>query len=399
MPRRFCILLPAVIGVCSLHALVIIVSPGGTMDIGVPREHRVDEHRVGLTPAGVELLTAAGHACSVERDAGRGVGIADLDYERAGARIVYSPEEVYGRADLVFKVERPTADEVEWLREGCTILGFLHMAVSPRDLIDRMLAKQVTAIAYEMIQNDDGSLPVLIPLSQAAGRMTPQLAATLLQNNHGGKGILLGGVPGVPPAEVVIIGAGTYGTAAARGFLAAGASVYVLDQDLGRLRELDQISGIGARPVTMVSHPFNIRKVVRFADVVVGAVLKPGERAPIVITRDLIRTMKPRSVLMDISIDQGGCVETSRPTTHRDPTFIEEQVIHYCVPNMTSVIARTATHAFNNAAWPFMLEITSKGLTSSLASLPALKRGVILHDGHVVNASLAAHLGVQEVRL
>ncbi len=197
----------------------------------------------------------------------------------------------------------------------------------------------------------------------------------------------------------MILGAGTYGTAAARGFLAAGASVYVLDQDLGRLRELDQISGVGARPVTMVSHPFNLRKVVRFADVVVGAVLKPGERAPIVITRELVRTMKPRSVLMDISIDQGGCVETSRPTTHRDPTFIEEQVIHYCVPNMTSVIARTATHAFNNAAWPFMLEIANKGLADALVALPALKRGVILHGGHVVNASLAAHLGVQEVGL
>lgn len=369
------------------------------MDIGVPCEHRQDEHRVGLTPAGVELLTAAGHACSVEKDAGRGAGFSDVDYQHAGARIVYSPQEVYGRADLVFKVTRPTADEVEWLRDGSTVMGFLHLMVSSPDRIRRMREKRITAIAYEMIQEDDGSLPVLMPLSQAAGRMTPQLAAVFLQNNHGGKGILLGGVPGVPPAEVVLIGAGTVGIAAARGFLAAGASVYVLDHDLGRLQFLEQVSGSSGRLVTMVSHPFNIRKSVRFADVLVGAVLHPGARAPIVVTREMVKSMKARSVVMDISIDQGGCIETSRPTTHRDPTFIEENVIHYCVPNMTSVVARTATHAFNNAAWLYMREVANQGLASAVSRHPELRRGVILHEGTVVNASLAAQLGVQEGRL
>jgi alanine dehydrogenase len=259
-----------------------------------------------------------------------------------------------------------------------------------------MLAKHVTAIAYEMIQNDDDSLPVLVPLSQAAGRMTPQIAATLLQNGHGGKGILLGGVPGVPPAEVVIIGAGTYGIQAALGFLAVGASVYVLDRDLARLQHLDQMSHHGGRLVTMVSHSFNIRKVVRFADVLVGAVLEPGVRAPIVVTRDHVRLMKPRSVIMDISIDQGGCVETSRPTTHRDPTFVEEQVIHYCVPNMTSVVARTATHAFNNAAWPFIRSIAQHGLEKAVGSNPALRRGTALRNGVVTNTALAAALGRKE---
>jgi alanine dehydrogenase len=369
------------------------------MDIGVPRELRADEHRVGLTPAGVELLSAAGHVCCVERGAGRGAGFSDPDYEHAGGRIVYSTEELYGRSHLVFKVERPTAEEVAWMNEGTTILGFLHMTVCPRDLAMEMVAKKVTAIAYEMIRAEDGVLPVLVPLSQAAGRMTPQLAATFLQNNGGGKGILLGGVPGVPPAEVVIIGAGTYGTAAAMSFLAAGASVYVLDHDLGRLQYLDSISSHFGRLVTMVSHPFNIRKAVRFADVLVGAVLQTGERTPIVVTREMVKSMKQRSVIMDIAIDNGGCVETSRPTTHRDPTYIEENVIHYAVPNMTSVVARTATHAFNNAAWPFMREIANKGLYKALESLPALRFGVVLHEGDVVNTFAATHLGVREGHL
>ena len=369
------------------------------MDIGVPREQRQDEHRVGLTPAGVELLSAAGHSCSVEKDAGLGAGFSDHDYQRAGARIVYSPQEVYGRADIVFKVERPTAEEVEWMREGSTVLGFHHLASSRPDRVERMLEKRITAIAYEMIQEPDGTLPVLVPLSSAAGRMTPQIAATLLQNDHGGKGILLGGVAGVPPAEVVIIGAGTYGLAAARGFLAAGASVYVLDRDLARLQAIEHASGGAGRLVTMVSHPFNLRKVVRFADVLVGAVLQPGERAPVVVTREMVRSMKARSVVMDISIDQGGCVETSRPTTHRDPTFIEEHVIHYCVPNMTSVVARTATHAFNNAAWEYMRSVVTQGLQAAVDNHPALRHGVILHDGFILDPSLAAQFGVQEGHL
>ena len=369
------------------------------MDIGVPRENRADEHRVGLTPAGVELLSAAGHSCCVESDAGRGAGFSDVDYEHAGGRIVYSPEELYGRSDLVFKVERPTMEEVGWMRDGATVMGFLHMAVCPQELTEAMLAKRLTAIAYELIQEPDGSLPVLVPLSQAAGRMTPQLAATFLQNNHGGKGIVLGGVPGVPPAEVVILGAGTYGTAAARGFLAAGASVYVLDHDLSRLQYLDSIAGHGGRLVTMVSHPFNIRKAARFADVLVGAVLLPGERTPVVVSRAMVKSMKQRSVVMDIAIDNGGCIETSRPTTHRDPTFIEENVIHYCVPNMTAVVARTATHAFNNAAWPFMYPVATAGLGRALSSHPSLRHGIVLHRGGVVHPSLAARLGVQEATL
>jgi alanine dehydrogenase len=368
------------------------------MHIGVPRERHVDEHRVGLTPAGVELLTAAGHVCSVESDAGRGAGFSSVDYERAGGRIVYSPEEAHGRADLVFRVGPVTEDEAAWLQPGAIIAGFLHLAARGRAVVEALLAKRITAIAYETIQHD-GALPVLTPLSQVAGRMVPQVAARLLQNDHGGKGILLGGVPGVPPAEVVIIGGGTLGAAAAHSFLGIGATVYLLDRDLSRLQHIDEACAGGRRPIMMVSHPFNIRKAVRFADVLVGAVLVPGTRTPIVVTREMVASMKPRSVILDIAIDQGGCVETSRPTTHRDPTFVEEGMIHYCVPNMTSVVARTATHAFNNAMWPFMWEVARAGLNDALASMPALKQGIATHGGHVVNAALAAHLGVHEVTL
>jgi alanine dehydrogenase len=369
------------------------------MHIGVPRERHVDEHRVGLTPAGVELLTAAGHTCSVESDAGRGAGFSNVDYERAGGRIVYSNEEAHGRADLVFRVGPITAEEAAWLRPGAIVAGFLHLAARRRPIVETLLEKHITAIAYETIQHEDGSLPVLTPLSQVAGWMVPQVAAWLLQNDHGGKGILLGGVPGVPPAEVMIIGAGTVGAAATRAFLGIGATVYLLDRDLTRLQYIDESCAGGRRPFTMVSHPFNIRKTVKFADVLVGAVLVPGARTPVVVTREMVKSMKPRSVILDVDIDQGGCIETSRPTTHRDPTFVEEGMIHYCVPNMTAVVARTATHAFNNAMWPLMWEVARLGLDEALNRLPALKRGVATHGGHVVNAALAAHLGVHEVTL
>lgn len=369
------------------------------MNIGVPRERRAEEHRVGLAPAAAELLTAAGHVCWVEKDAGRGAGFPDGDYEKAGAKIVYSGEEVYGRADLVAKVSKPTEPEIAWLKEGSILMGFLHLAARRRDCADGLLANKITAIAYETIQCDDGTLPVLVPFSHMGGLMMPQVAGSLLQNDHGGKGILLSGLPGVPPAEVAILGAGTFGTAAARAFLGLGSSVYVLDQDLGRLQTLEDKIGIGRHIVSMVAHAANIRKVVAFADVLVGAIHVPGVRSPVIVTRDMVRSMKPRSIILDISIDQGGCVETSRPTTHRDPTFVAENVTHYCVPNLTSVVARSATHALSNAAWPYVSAVADQGFESALANLPALKRGVATHQGHVVDARLASHLGLPEVTL
>ncbi len=360
------------------------------MDIGVPRGRRESEYRVGLTPIGVQLLSAEGHAAYIEKNAGVGAGFSDRDYEQAGGRIVYSTQEVYNRAELVLKVARPMNDEIEWLRDGQTLMGFLHLAAARQSKIETLLRNNITAIGYEMIQAADGSLPVLIPLSQAAGRMLPQVAATLLQNDHGGKGILLGGVPGVPPAEVVIVGAGTVGTHAARAFLGLGANVYVLDHDLNRLQQIDR--ALDSRVVTMVSHTFNLNKVVKFADVLVGAVLMPGARAPMVISREMVRSMKPRSVIMDISIDQGGCVETSRPTTHRDPTFIVEDILHYCVPNMTAVTARTATHAFNNAAWPYIQAIARQGLEAALQLDAELARGVNTRNGQIVSPTLMSEV-------
>ena len=356
------------------------------MNICIPKERRDSEYRVGLTPAGVQLLTQAGHTCYIEHDAGVGSGFSDYDYQNAGGQIVYSGEEVYGRADLLLKVGRPIEKEFECMRPGSTIMGFLHLAAGRADRVELLLEKKITAIGYEIIRKDDGQMPVLTPLSQLGGRMVPQVAATLAQNNHGGKGILLGGVPGVPPAEVVILGGGTAGTAAARNFLGIGASVYILDRDLNRLRELDR--HFRGRVVTMVSHDFNIRKVCRFADILVGAVLVPGERTPILVDRETVKGMRPRSVIVDLSIDQGGCVETSRPTTHSDPTYVEEGVIHYCVPNMTGVLGRTATHTLGNASWPFIRQMAAMGIEAALDAIPALRRGLYTRQGEIVHPYL-----------
>ncbi|HLB46858.1 MAG TPA: alanine dehydrogenase [Anaerolineales bacterium] len=355
------------------------------MDIGVPRERRSDEYRVGLTPAGVQLLVADGHHCYVEKGAGLGAGFGDDDYEKSGAKIVYSGEEAYGRAGLLLKVSRPTAEELRWFRAGQAVMAFWHLASASPDNLDALLRHNITAIAYETIQAEDGSLPVLRPMSQIAGRMAANVAAALLRNDRGGKGILLGGVPGVPPAEVIILGAGTVGTNAARAFAGIGATVYVLDQDLARL---ERLASLETRVITMVSHSFNVRKVVRFADVVVGAVLVPGARAPILVTQDMVREMKPRSVIIDVAIDQGGCVETSRPTTHRNSTFIAENVIHYCVPNMPGVLGRTATHALNNATWPFTQMLASLGVEAAVARSQPLARGVMTHAGKVVSRAI-----------
>jgi alanine dehydrogenase len=352
------------------------------MNIGVPKERRPYEYRVGLSPMGVGLLTAAGHTCYVETGAGLGSGFSDEDYARAGGQVVYSREEAFGRADLVLKVLRPTLDEIGLLAEGQTLLGLLHLAAARPEKLEALVAKRVTTIAYEQIQLDDGSLPVLRPLSQIGGRMTAQIAAGLLQNNRGGKGVLLGGVAGVAPAEVVILGAGTVGTEAARTFLALGAHVTLLDKDLGRLQAVE--NRCEGRTTTLVAYPFNVERACRYADVLVGAVLVPGERAPVVVTRAMVKQMKPRAVIIDLSIDEGGCVETSRPTTHDQPTFVAEGVTHYCVPNVPGIVARTATHAFLNAAWPYIQALANRGVAAALAADPALRRGLVTHHGQLI---------------
>lgn len=354
------------------------------MDIGVPRERRQFEFRVGLSPAGAQLLTDQGHHCFVEHEAGTGAGFSDKDYEQAGATIVYSPEEAYGRADLVLKFARPLQAELAMLRTGKALGGYLYLASSRKDRIDTLLAKKITSFAWEQVQLPDGSRPMLSALSQIGGLMTAQIAARLLQNNDGGKGIMLGGLPGVPPAEVVIIGAGTAGTNATRAFLGLGAHVTVLDQNIDALQRILELH---PRIVTMVSTDRNIERCCAYADVVIGAVLVPGERAPIIVSRHTVAGMKKRSVIIDLSIDQGGCFETSRPTKHDRPTYVEEGVIHYCVPNIPGVVARTSTHAFMNFALPFISEIAKLGVDEAIRTNAGIAAAVNTHNGEVFKLS------------
>ncbi len=354
------------------------------MNIGIPKERRPFEYRVGQSPAGVEILSRFGHTCFVEHEAGIGAGFSDQEYESAGARIVYSPDEVFGRADLLLKVSRPMKDELEWLQSGSILTGFLHLASARQDKIDILLKRGIASVAYEQIQMPDGSRPVLRPFSQIGGAMAVQTAARLLQNNWGGKGVLLGGVPGVPPAEVVIIGGGVVGTYAAQAFLGLGAHVTIIDKELSVLQRIyDRFPGV----VTMISTPRNIERATAYADVVITAVLVPGQRAPLLVTREMVRAMKPRSLIIDVSIDEGGCVETSRPTTHEHPVFVEEGVLHYCVPNMPGVVARTATHAFVNASMLFIIDLAEMGIQKAIKTNPALELAVNTLDGKLHHLS------------
>lgn len=357
------------------------------MNIGIPKERRPFEFRVGLSPAGVEILSQQGHTVFIEHDAGVGAGFSDSEYERVGAHIVYSPHEAFGRAELLLKLARPLQEELPWLNPGTTLMGFLHLASSRQDRVDALLASKITAIAYEQIQLSDGSMPVLRPLSQIGGQMMAQIAARLLQTNYGGKGILLGGMAGVPPAEVIIIGGGTAGTHAARAFLGMGAHVTVLDKNVNALQLVCERL---PQAVTMVATRRNIDRTCAYADVVVGAVLVPGERAPIVLTRETLTKMKPRSLVMDLSIDLGGCFETSRPTAHDNPTYIEEGIIHYCVPNVPAVVARTATHAFVNAAIPFISEVANLGVEYAIAHNPAIALALNTYQGELRHLQLWA---------
>ncbi len=362
------------------------------MNFGVPKEVREQENRVGLTPAGVHALVEAGHTVYVERNAGVGAGFNDDNFRSFGAEIVYSAEEVYGRASVIAKVTRLTAAEHKILREGQTVLSFMHLAVASPDLLETLKAKSITAIAYEMIEAKDGSLPVLLTSSEVAGRIAPVVAGELLSSTLGGRGILLSGVPGVPSAAVVILGAGVLGTNAARAFLGMGAQVTALDRDPEKLRRVDEM--FAGRVTTLFATAYNISRVVEFADVLVGAVLVPGQRAPILVNRAMLKRMRPRAVILDFAIDQGGCVETSRPTTHRNPTFIEEGVIHYCVPTILSRVARTASHALLNASLPYIHEIGQYGVDDAIRRDPALTCGVNTWHGKLVNKQVADALGL-----
>ncbi len=361
------------------------------MEFGVPKEVRDLETRVGLTPAGVVSLVRAGHTIYIEQNAGSGAGFSDEEYSRAGAQIVYSAAEAYGRAEVVVKVARPTAREHKLFRPGQTIFSFLHLSVSSPDLLHAFAEREITAIAYEMIQTDDGYLPVMVPTSEVAGRLAPLIAGRLLMNDHGGRGVLLSGIPGVPPAAVVIIGAGVVGVNAARAFLGLNTNLIILDRDLRRLEAVDDLFN-GSIP-TMISNRYNLNKAVAFADVLIGCVQVPGQRAPILVTREMVRQMRPGSVLIDLAIINGGCVETSRPTTLSDQTYVEENVIHHCVPNVTASVARTASYALTNAALPCLKAVAENGgLDGMLGQRSSLARGVNLYRGKVAHPDIAAAL-------
>jgi alanine dehydrogenase len=348
------------------------------MNIGIPKEIRPFEYRVGLSPAGVEMLCQNGHTVFVEHKAGNGAGFPDKEYEQAGAKIVYSPEEAYGRATLVLKIARPTEPELSFLQPGTVLAGLLNLPSARQSKLEYLLKNNITTVAYEQICEADGSLPVLRPSSQIGGAMTAAIAARLLQSDQGGGGILLGGIPGVPPAEVVILGAGTAGTFAARAFTGLGAHVTVLDKDVNALQRISQS---GMNLVTMLSTERNIVRCCSFTNVLVCAALVPWTRSPLLVSRETVRKMKPRSVIIDMSIDEGGCVETSRPTTHDRPSYVEEGVIHYCVPNMPGIVARTAVHGFVNVAMPYILLLANLGVEKVIAENPAIEAAVNTHQG------------------
>lgn len=365
------------------------------MEFGVPKEVRELEMRVGLTPAGVLALVQAGHTVYVECDAGAGAGFGDEVYRRVGAQIVYSAAEAYGRADVVPKVTRPAAQEHALFRSEQVILSFFSLAVASSDLLEALVAQQITAIGYETIEEEAGFLPVLSPTSEVAGRLAPVIAGQLLMNSGGGRGVLLSGIPGVPSAAVVILGAGVLGYNAARAFVGLGAQVTVLDKDIKKLAQIDRDGILRGRVTTMLSNEYNIRRTVAFADVLVGCVLAPGRRTPLLVSREMVRQMTPGAVIIDFSIDQGGCIETSRPTTLRDQTYVAEGIIHHCVPNIGATVARTASHALTNAALPYLLALGDYGLPGVFRQEKALAKGVNLYRGQLVHPAVAAALGRQ----
>jgi alanine dehydrogenase len=360
------------------------------MRIGVPKEIKVHEYRVGLMPAGVRELVAGGHEVLVESGAGGGIGVEDAEFREAGAAIAATAAEVFQRADLVVKVKEPQPRECQMLRQGQVLFTYLHLAADAEQA-EGLMKSGATAIAYETVTAPNGSLPLLTPMSEVAGRMSIQVGAASLQKANGGFGVLLGGVPGVAPAKVVILGGGVSGTHAAEMAVGLRADVTVVDRSVNRLRELSAIFGSALR--TIYSTTATIERLVRDADLVVGAVLVAGAAAPKLITRAMVKTMKPGAVLVDISIDQGGCFETSRPTTHADPTFVVDGVIHYCVANMPGAVPRTSTLALTNATLPYVHALADLGWQAALKRDPGLAAGLNVHAGEITHEVVARALG------
>jgi alanine dehydrogenase len=359
--------------------------------VGTVKEIKDNEARVGLVPGGVHALADRGHTVLVEAGAGRGSGISDDEYRSAGAEIVGPVDDVWRRAEIVVKVKEPLAAEYTRMREGQILFTYLHLAPLP-ELTKVLLERKVTAVAYETIRKPDGSLPLLVPMSEVAGRMSIQVGAHYLEHMHGGRGVLLGGVPGVPPAEVAIIGGGGVGMNAAKMAVGLGAHVTIVDRSVAKMQYIDDV--FAGRVVTLYSNPVNIAHAVRRADVLVGAVLLPGASAPKLVTRAMIASMKRGTVAVDVAVDQGGCFETTKATTHSDPVYEVDGVIHYCVSNMPGAVPRTSTFALTNATLPYLLDMVDRGFVEAVRSDPALASGVNAYGGKLTHPAVGESQGL-----
>ncbi len=356
------------------------------MIIGVPKEVKDHESRVGVTPAGVKSLAEAGHKVLVEKDAGALSAMPDDDFQAAGAEIVGSAYDVWRLSEMVVKVKEPTEKEYSHFRPDLLLFTYLHLAPLD-DLTDALLQNKVTGIAYETVRDNSGGLPLLTPMSEVAGRMSVQVGAAYLEKEHGGRGVLLGGVPGVAPGNVCIIGGGIVGTNAAKIALGMGAKVTLIDLNLNRLRELDDI--FGGRLYTVASNSYNVEQAVREADLVIGGVLIPGAAAPKIVTKAMVAKMKKGAVIVDVAIDQGGCIETARPTTHSDPSYVVDGVVHYCVTNMPAAVPNTSTLALTNATFPYVMKLAKLGAKMAIQQDKGIAEGVNTYNGHLTYEAVA----------
>lgn len=362
------------------------------MNIGVINESSKIENRTGLTPSSISLLVEKGHTVYVQAGAGLKSGYTNEEYTSLGAQIVFTKEEVFGRSDVVINISPLNEEEVRLARNDQILFGFHHLAVAKKKLVEELLKKSVTMIGYEIVQEDDESLPFIESLSEVAGQLCLVISGHYLQTSQGGRGMVIGGVVSVPPATAVIIGSGILARSAIRALLGAGAQTIALSRNMDGLRELEEITS--GRVVTMIASRYNLARMTKIADILIGAVLRPGEVAPMMISREMIKSMREGSVVIDLAIDQGGCIETSRPTTLDHPVFVEDGVIHYCVPNITSTVSRTSTKVLSNLVVPYLQEIGEKGIERSLVDYPPLALGVFMHKGHLVKDKIAERFGL-----
>ncbi|MET0625811.1 MAG: alanine dehydrogenase [Pyrinomonadaceae bacterium] len=362
------------------------------MIVGLPKEIKDNEYRVGLTPAGVRALTEAGHRVVVERSAGEGSGFEDSLYERAGGELLDSADDVWAEAEMIVKVKEPIEPEYPRMKEGLLLFTYLHLAPDPKQT-QALLEHKVTGIAYETITDRRGTLPLLTPMSEVAGRMAVQVGAQYLEKMNGGRGVLIGGVPGVPAARVVILGGGVVGTNAAKIAVGMGAQVTIVDKNLDRLRELDDI--FLSKISTLASSAYAIHGAISEADLIIGGVLVPGAAAPKLVTREMLKDVSKGSVIVDVAVDQGGCIETTRPTTHSEPTYYVEDVLHYCVANMPGAVPRTSTFALTNATLPYALRLANRGFLGAISGDPGLKEGVNTYAGKITYNAVADAQGLE----